>query len=247
MADYVPTTWIDEVLADAERFDIKDNGGTEIHGNVQIALKTGVTQAGTAVDATRLNNIEAGIQNYAEAQTKSEKTTPVAADVFWLWDSVASALKNISWSGLQAALKTYFDTLYPLLTSDHIKVKVQFLAVPNSAGLVVADDMADGYYWVPAELNGYNLIACHACVKTPSSSGLPTYQIARIRSGSAQDILTTKITLDTTEVTSMTAATQPVINTSYDDVATGDAYRFDCDGAGTGTYGTSFLLTFQKP
>lgn len=41
------------------------------------------------------------------------KTTPANADLIGLADSAASnTLKKLTWSGLKAALKTYFDTLY---------------------------------------------------------------------------------------------------------------------------------------
>jgi len=41
------------------------------------------------------------------------KATPVGADSLGLWDSVASALKNLTLTNLVAYLKTYFDGLYP--------------------------------------------------------------------------------------------------------------------------------------
>lgn len=58
---YSKNTWVDEVLAGDERYDIAEDGGTPIESNVQISLATGVTQAGTAADAARMNNIEDGI------------------------------------------------------------------------------------------------------------------------------------------------------------------------------------------
>lgn len=58
---YTKNTWVDEVLAGAERFDIKEDGGAAIHSNTQIVLATGVTTAGTPVDASKMNNIENGV------------------------------------------------------------------------------------------------------------------------------------------------------------------------------------------
>jgi hypothetical protein len=60
-------------------------------------------------------------------------------------------------------------------------------------------------------------------------------------------MLSTNITVDATEYTSYTAATAPVINTSYDDVATGDLIKIKCTVAGTGTKGSGIILVFQKP
>lgn len=59
---YVKKTWADEVLSGSARYRIADNGGTVIHDDVQISLKTGVVQAGDPVDATNLNHIENGIE-----------------------------------------------------------------------------------------------------------------------------------------------------------------------------------------
>lgn len=58
---YIKTTWVDEVLVGAERYNILDNGGAAINSNVQIALATPVSVAGSGVTATRMNNLENGV------------------------------------------------------------------------------------------------------------------------------------------------------------------------------------------
>lgn len=58
---YSKNVWVDEVLADDERYDISEDDGTPIYADAQIALATAVTQAGTAVDADKMNNIEDGV------------------------------------------------------------------------------------------------------------------------------------------------------------------------------------------
>jgi hypothetical protein len=60
-------------------------------------------------------------------------------------------------------------------------------------------------------------------------------------------MLSTRITIDANEKTSYTAATAPVINATYDDVATGDLLAIDIDGAGTGAKGLMVMLQFGKP
>jgi len=90
-----------------------------------------------------------------------------------------------------------------------------------------------------------NLVDADAAVYTVSSSGTPTVQIHNLTD--TQDMLSTLITIDANEYSSYTAATQPVINASYDDVATGDRLRIDVDVAGTGTKGLDVILTFQTP
>lgn len=116
---------------------------------------------------------------------------------------------------------------------------------------VIADDTAlttgDGkmYVTMPDSLNGMNLVDADGAIYTVSSSGLPTVQI--YNATKAVDMLSTLITIDVNEKTSYTAETQPVIDTTKDDVATGDQLRIDCDIAGTGTKGLDILLTFRRP
>jgi hypothetical protein len=138
---------------------------------------------------------------------------------------------------------------------------------PNDKGLVLRGDAAwkrptriiayrvyaeagawtsgDGvaYIPIPAALDGYDVTAVTAMVETASTSGTPTVQLARDRGGAVNDMLSTRITLDANERSSDTAATAPVINTSYDDLDTGDRIRVDIDGTGTGTKGLTLFLT----
>lgn len=97
-------------------------------------------------------------------------------------------------------------------------------------------------FCIPQAFNGLNLTSAHAFCSTYSSSGTPTVMIRNVTD--SQDMLSTAITIDTSEYTSYTAATAPVINASYDDVATGDLIAIDVDVAGTGTKGLGVILTF---
>lgn len=99
------------------------------------------------------------------------------------------------------------------------------------------------YFTIPALLNGFNLVSAHACVYTVSSSGTPTIQLYNVTD--SQDMLSTRMIIDANEYSTYTAATAPVINTSYDDVATGDRIRVDVDVQGTGTKGLELHLKFQ--
>lgn len=101
------------------------------------------------------------------------------------------------------------------------------------------------FFCIPVDLNGWNLVDADAMVSTVSSSGTPTYMIYNVTD--SQDMLSVGITIDANEYTSYTAATSPTINTSYDDVATGDILRIDKDVAGTGCKGDTIILRFQKP
>jgi hypothetical protein len=114
---------------------------------------------------------------------------------------------------------------------------------PTGAALTTGDGKK--YWRVPSTLDGYNLVAVAMHVVTASTSGIPTFQIANVTTGF--DMLTTKLTVDATEVDSLTAATPAVIDTAHDDVHTGNLLRFDCDVAGTGTKGVLIELQIQKP
>lgn len=104
---------------------------------------------------------------------------------------------------------------------------------------------------MPSFLNGMNLVAVEVQVDTKSTSGTPTFQIARGRQASAgadytyNDVLSTSVTIDANEYSSRNATTPYAINASYDDVATGDIYRVDIDVAGTGTQTARIIFEFQ--
>ncbi len=116
---------------------------------------------------------------------------------------------------------------------------------------VIADDTAlttgDGkmYFTIPVELNGMNLVSVGAHVYTVSSSGTPTIQIHNATD--SQDMLSTRITIDANEKDSKDATAAAVIDTTHDDVATGDEIRIDVDVAGTGTKGLEIRMGFQLP
>jgi len=100
-------------------------------------------------------------------------------------------------------------------------------------------------FMIPEEMNGMNLVKAHAMVSTVSSSGTPTIQIRNVTDG--VDMLSTRITIDASEYTSYTAATAPVIDTTKDDVATGDRIAIDVDSAGSGAKGLTVFLAFRLP
>ncbi len=58
-------------------------------------------------------------------------------------------------------------------------------------------------------------------------------------------MLSTAITIDTTETGSDTAATAAVINTSNDDVTTNDVIRVDVDAIHSGTAAKGLIVTLD--
>lgn len=75
----------------------------------------------------------------------TNKTTPVDGDHFSIRDSVTGLLQKVSGTNLKAFLKTYFDTLYVLVSNLGTGVAT-FLATPSSANLASAltDEIGSG-------------------------------------------------------------------------------------------------------
>ena len=112
--------------------------------------------------------------------------------------------------------------------------------IADDTTLTVADALAK--FTIPEELDGMDLVSVGAHVYTVSSSGLPTFEIYNLTD--TVQMLTTEISIDATEKDSKDATTPAVINTTYDDVATGDELQFNCTIAGTGTTGMEIRMGF---
>jgi len=97
-------------------------------------------------------------------------------------------------------------------------------------------------FTIPAYMNGMELIDVVASVHTKGITGTTDIQIRRRRAGSDVDMLSTKITIGDEFF-----ASDEVINTSNDDVNTGDQIYVDIDAihSGTAPKGLSVVLTFK--
>lgn len=114
----------------------------------------------------------------------------------------------------------------------------------------------DGAFYmppIPAKMNGMNLVTVVVTVLTKSTSGTPTFQFARGRQAASTsshtyaDMLTTRVTIDANEYSSLNASAAYVIDTSNDDLATGDIIRCDVDVSGTGTATALVTMEAQLP
>lgn len=118
---YTKNTWTDEVLTGAEAYQLKNDSGVVVYSQAQIALSTSVVTPGSAVNASRMNNLENGVNgldNLVDFQQASSKVTPVDNDVLPGEDSASTyAHVKFLWSNIKATLKTYFDTLYVSIAS----------------------------------------------------------------------------------------------------------------------------------
>lgn len=100
-----------------------------------------------------------------------------------------------------------------------------------AGGTELATGDGAGYFTVPEELNGMNLVSVHARVVTAGTTNTTDIQIANVTD--SVDMLSTKITIDSGETGSDTAATPAVIDTTKDDVVTNDLLRIDIDALST--------------
>lgn len=121
------------------------------------------------------------------------------------------------------------------------------LSGPNDPAITTGTSLA--VFRVPALLNGRNLSGVAAALTTVSSSGVVTTDINRSRRTNATTrstvtMLSTKLNIDASEFDSSDATTAAVIDTTNDDVQTGDFILFDIDAAGTGAKGLVVELTF---
>jgi len=125
----------------------------------------------------------------------------------------------------------------------HSPAKVITFA-PVESDMIVKIKEGTIAFTVPALLNGYNLTAVLASVHTlGSGSGSTAIQIRRRRAGTDVDMLSSKLTISYNEY----FASDGVINTSYDDLATGDQIYVDIDQLpSTPPTGLSVALTFNN-
>jgi len=133
------------------------------------------------------------------------------------------------------------------LAGSNLGAKSFCIVVKESdANTAVADGKSA--FVVPASMNGMNIVAATASVHTAGTTNTTDIQIRRRRVTTDVDVLSTKITIDSTEQSSVTADAPLVINTSNDDLATGDNIYVDVDAISTTpATGLSVTITAQLP
>jgi hypothetical protein len=103
------------------------------------------------------------------------------------------------------------------------------------------------FYRVPSRLDGMNLIGIAATVYTAGVTGNLDIQI-RNKTDSV-DMLSTKMRIETGETDTSTSDQPGVIDTTKDDVATGDVIAIDIDSvqSGTAAKGLCVEMQFELP
>lgn len=146
----------------------------------------------------------------------------------------------------QVVTVVYDGTNFQLQTTPPVRsYEVSLQIVDSETDLETGDGKFN--FPIPAKLNGMNLTSVYASTMVAGVTGTTDVQIHNVTQ--AADMLSTKITIDTGEKTSDTAATPAVIDTGNDDVATKDELRIDIDAVSTGTApkGLMLLLGFSQP
>lgn len=215
------------------------------------AVLAGTTASFTTADETKLDGIEA----LADVTDTANVTSAGALMDSEVTDLVfVKALSDATASDVNTGTDANKVVTADALAGSYAGTKTVSVQLSGSAtadtALATGDNLAT--LAIDTTLTGMNLIAVKAYVTTVSSSGAPLFQIRRSRRSSATartvvDMLSTGVSVDANEFESADATTAVVINTSNDDVQTGDILLFDCDTAGTGTKGATLLLTFQLP
>lgn len=124
--------------------------------------------------------------------------------------------------------------------SDVLNKSSHNFVVFNSDEVITTGD-GTAAFSVAAYLNGLNLTAVLATIHTQGSSGTTSVMVRRRRSGSDQNMLSTPVTVSYNEY----YAADGSIDTSNDDIATGDQIYIDVDTAAVDQYGLSVVLTFS--
>ena len=130
------------------------------------------------------------------------------------------------------------------IENDVVTKSLVFQVVEDATDTATGDGA--GHIFIPSSVGGMDLVTAHAYVETAGTTGTTDIQIHN--ETQAADMLTTKITIDSGETSSRTAATAPVIDTANDDVAAGDKIRFDVDAVSTtAAAGLWVELEFRTP
>ena len=208
-------------------------------GKIKLSVVAG------AVDKTLTVNNEALTDNRTLTLPNKTGTVAVTGDIPATLSKASSADIN---TGTDDAKYLTADGLAGSNTGCRV-CAVQVLS--GTTALAVANGKA--YIRIPVAMTGMNLISCAAQVVVKSTSGLPTIMLTRGRQATPTSdftyvaMLSVGITIDANEYDSSTATTAYTIDTSNDDILTGDVIRIDITGAGTGATGLGVTMIFQLP
>ena len=219
----------------------------------------------TAVVTGKINNAAvtyAKIQNVTAARllgrhdaTAAGVTQEISLTGGLSFDSTAGTISSDSVvaASLTASGRSEHATSAEInLATDTLRVHNVFTFAQSNYGtrivqlLITDTTLATGdsqfHFFIPPEMDSWDLIDADAAVATASTAGEVTVQLRNVTD--AADMLSTKITIDSGEKTSYTAATAPVIDTNNDSVITGNEIAVDIDSAGNAE-GLNIIMQFR--
>jgi len=257
----------------ASGLDLAASDSLSVNGTNILADSAGTMTLSNidALDATTEATIEAAIDTSANLTSIQGLTVTLAdagADAIFGWDDTAGAYENLTQAEVLAVIGTASPTAQGVVelataaetdtgTSTALAVSPDGLAGSNLGEKVVqlyvierATDCATGDgkidFVVPSSMTGMDLVEVHAECITAGTTGTMDIQIHNATD--TADMLSTKLTIDSAETGSDTAATAAVINTAADDVATFDVLRIDIDAVHTtAAKGLYVTMIFRLP
>lgn len=212
-----------------------------------VAIGSDVQAYSANLDAFSSKNAPTGdVVGTTDTQTLTNKDISNANNTY---RAASTTVEGASELATSAEVTTGTDTgrtITPdaLSGSDYGKRVVGVQCFASDVNTVTGDGAA--FFRIPSVMNGWNLVGVAANVYTAGTTGTTDIQIRNVTD--AVDMLSTKITIDSGETDSSTAATPPVINAAADDVATGDKIAIDVDAVSTtAAQGLFVEMIFQLP
>ena len=209
-------------------FTIKDESGDASTNNITVA-----TEGSETIDGAATNVID---NDYGAKHFYSDGTN---------WFAVPVVTAVVAAASTTVAGKIELATIAETSTGSATDraITPDGLAGSDVLGgrtiqIIVFDfgvDLATGdgkfYFHIDERLAGMNIVDVHAEVITAGTTGTTDIQLHNLTA--AADILSTKLTIDSGETGSDTAAAAAVINASEDDLTLNDLIRVDVDAVST--------------
>jgi hypothetical protein len=240
-------------LANVSATEIQTNAVTTIKildANVTLAKLANLTNTGsTGVFIGRRNGQGTGVP---EEMTKAQAQTLLnvadgATNVAAASTTVSGHSELATTAEIDAGTDTVRTMVPDLFAASRYGTKDINFAVFGSATACAVGDGTTGVV-VPAALNGMNVVEVVGSVHTAGTTGTMDIQVRRHRGATDADVLSTKATIDTTEHSTVTAATGYTVDTANDDLATGDMLFIDVDAIHTTpALGLSVVISARMP
>jgi len=180
------------------------------------------------------------IKNKIKERIQQQDIAPTVVKSRHLEESIKLTTPTI------ADLSNMTHTHSTAATGGGISRVITVLIFDDATDTVIGDGAGDIFVRIPSTLNGWNLTEAAAQVQTAGITGTTDIQIHNVTDN--VDMLSTVLTVDSGETDTLTAATAAVIDTTKDDVATGDSIRFDVDAVSTtAAKGLLIEMTFTLP